>query len=386
MHIITRMVLGGAQENTLLTVEGLMGEPDFEPCLVTGPAIGPEGELLTRARTNGVRIIPVDDLRRTVNPLRDWRAYRRLCKIIRRERPDIVHTHSSKAGILGRRAARACGVPVIVHTIHGLPFHDYENGLRNRLYVFLEKRAARHCDAIITVADAMTEKAVAASIATREQFETIRSGLEIDLFRPPKADERRRLREELGFGENDRVICKVARLFHLKGHEFLLAAMPRILKDVPEAKLLFVGNGILRRTLEDSARRLGIADRLVFTGLVAPERISDYLGASDIVAHCSLREGLARVLPQALLCEVPVVSYDIDGAREVVVDGVTGRLIEPESVEALADAISELLLAPDKAREMGRRGRLMCEEMFDHRSMVRKIAEKYRKLLGAKQK
>jgi len=363
-----------------------MEEPDFEPCLVTGPALGPEGELLTRARTNGVKIIAIQNLRRALNPLRDWLAYRRLCAIIRSERPDVVHTHSSKAGILGRRAARACNVPVIVHTIHGLPFHDYETGLRNRLYVCLEKRAAKKCDSIITVADAMTQKAVAAGIAPSEKFETIRSGLEVDLFGPPKPDERRHLRQELGFDDNDQVICKVARLFHLKGHEFLLAAMPRILKAVPQAKLLFVGDGILRQTLEENARRVGIADRLVFAGLVAPERIGAYIGASDLVAHCSLREGLARVLPQALLCEVPVVSYDIDGAREVVIDGVTGRLIEAKAIEPLADAISELLLAPDKAREMGRKGRAMCKEMFDHKLMVRKIAETYRKLLGAKKK
>jgi glycosyltransferase involved in cell wall biosynthesis len=384
MHIITRLILGGAQENTLLTVEGLAASEDFEPCLVTGPALGPEGELISRAKRNGVRLITVPQMRRAINPVRDLSAYRRLCALIKEERPDIVHTHSSKAGILGRRAASKCAVPVVVHTIHGLPFHPYESGLLNFLYKRLEKRAAARSDLIITVADAMIEQAVAAGVASREKFETIYSGLEVELFRPMDADERGRARRELGLDDGDRVICKVARLFHLKGHEYLFAAMPAILEKIPNAKLILVGDGILRKNFEKKVKATGIGGKVIFAGLVAPQDIGKYVGASDVVVHCSLREGLARVLPQALLCEVPVVSYDVDGAREVVRDGVTGWLVAPQAVDALAEAVVEILSDRERAAAMGREGRRICEKMFDHREMVSKIASAYRRLLAAK--
>ncbi len=384
MHIITRMILGGAQENTLLTVEGLSGYDEFAPLLVTGPALGPEGELLCRAKKKGLTTILVPRMRRSLNPMRDYAAYRRLCKIIRAEKPDIVHTHSSKAGILGRLAARKCGVPAIVHTIHGLPFHPYQGEALNRLYIGLEKFAAKKCDRIITVADAMTDQAVEAGVAEREKFETIYSGLETEFFRPIDEDARREIRSGLGFSDDDKVICKVARLFHLKGHKYLLEAMPEILKKIPEAKLLFVGDGILRRSLESTARKSGLADKIVFTGLVAPEELGKLLAASDIAVQCSLREGLARVLPQAMLSEVPVVSYDIDGAREVVKNGLTGRLVGPRNKQELISAVTGML-ADDEARaEMGRRGRALCEKMFDHKIMTAKIAALYKRLIHKK--
>ncbi len=383
MQIITRMILGGAQENTLLLVEGLNECDDFEACLVTGPALGPEGELLTRAKKDGVRVILVPQMRRAINPVRDFLAYRHLCKIIREEKPDIVHTNSSKAGILGRRAARRCGVPVVVHTIHGLPFHRYGNNLLNSLYVGLERRAAKRSDLIITVADAMAEQAVAAGVAERGKFETIYNGLEIERFRPMESGTRREFRSGLGFTDGDKVICKVARLFHLKGHKYLFGAMPAILEKVPNAKLLLVGDGILRGEFEKMAEETGIRDRIVFAGLVPPEDIGRYIGASDVVVHCSLREGLPRVLPQALLCEVSVAAYDIDGAREVVRNGATGRLVEPETVEPLAEAVIELLSDKEKAAAMAREGRKICEKMFDRREMVSRIAAAYKRLLGA---
>lgn len=380
MHIITRLILGGAQENTLLTVEGLLRR-GHDVRLVTGPALGPEGSLIQRAERNGVPLRIIDSMRRAVNPWRDFASYVALRRLIGEFRPHVVHTHSSKAGILGRMAAKRCGVPCVVHTIHGLPFHPYEGALRNRLYIYLERRAARMCDLIITVADAMTEQALAAGVGERKKFLTIYSGLEVGMFRPLSLEERARFRAALGLPSDAAVICKVARLFELKGHEFLLRAMPRIIAAVPSARLVLVGDGILRDGLQKMARDAGIAERVIFAGLVPPEEISNYVGMADVVAHCSLREGLARALPQALLCGVPVAAYDIDGAREAVIDGETGRLVAPESVGELAEAIVEMLTDREKAARLAARGRERCLEMFDAAKMTDQIAAAYERIL-----
>lgn len=380
VHIITRMILGGAQENTLYTVEGLNRLGRWETLLVTGPAIGPEGELLNRAQRTGVRVELVDSMRRAINPVRDAAAYFAIKRILARERPEVVHTHSSKAGILGRAAAAAVGVGVVVHTIHGLPFHPYQNRLVNRAYVALEKWAARRSDHIITVCDAMTEKAVAAGVADPGKFTTIYSGMEVDSFLKATST-RDEVRKRLGVPAGAPLVGKVARLFHLKGHEFLIKAMPAVLARFPDTKFLFVGDGILKDELERQARALGVADSIVFAGLVEPDEVPRMIGAMDLLVHCSLREGLARVLPQALLTGVPVISYDIDGAREVVFPARTGWLLPPGSVAELSAAVVEALSDPAKAREMAGRGREFCMENFTVEKMVERINALYDSLL-----
>jgi len=377
IHVITRLILGGAQENTLFTVEGLQRMPDYRVTLITGPAIGPEGELVQRARRNGVDLVILPEMRRAILPLADFAAFRKLCAIFRRERPDIVHTHSTKAGILGRAAARATSVPCVIHTIHGLPFHPYQSRVANASAILAERIAARWSDKIICVADAMREQALAAGVGQRGQYVTIYSGMEVTPF---LADDgaRERVRQRFAIAPDEIVIGKIARLFHLKGHEYLLAAAPEIIGRFPKARLLFVGDGILRDSLETEARRLGIGDRVTFAGLVDPQKIPAMIKAMDLVAHASLREGLARVLPQALLSACPVVSFDVDGAREVVIDGVTGFLARSATTEGLREAMFRALGDLPSARRMAARGRAMFTDRFRAETMVREIDALYR--------
>jgi len=318
-------------------------------------------------------------MRRAIHPWRDWRAYRALRREIHRRRPDIVHTHSSKAGILGRKAARAEKVPRIVHTIHGLPFHDYETALRNRLYVALERRAAEHTDLLVSVADAMTAKAVAAGVAPREKFVTIYSGMDVEPFLDA-AHDRPAVRRDLGIAADAVVVGVIARISPLKGHEFILRAAPRILERHPGAAFLFVGDGHIRRQMEALAREKGVYDRVVWAGLRDYREIPELIAAMDLVVHTSVREGLARVLPQALLSGVPVVSYDVDGAREVVINGETGWLVAAESIGPLADAVCEALGDLDAARALARVGREVCEQRFRAETMVHAIADQYQRL------
>lgn len=380
MHVITRLILGGAQENTLLTVEGLLAR-GHEVALVTGPAIGPEGDLIHRAERHHVPLVIVKSMRRAINPVLDSLAFLKLVRLMRRMNPDVVHTHSSKAGILGRLAARRCGVPVVVHTIHGLPFHPYQNFLVNRLYVFLERRCARYSTRIVSVADAMTRQALAAGVGHPDQFVTVYSGMEVEPFLEARTH-RARVRAELGIEPDELVVGKIARLSDLKGHTYLFQAVPEVLKRFPRTRFLLVGDGWLRGELEEDAHRLGIFDRLIFTGLVPPARIPELIGAMDVVVHTSLREGLARVLPQALIAGVPVVSYDVDGAAEVVLEGQTGFLVPPTSIKPLAEALIRLLDSPELRERFGRRGQDLVTDRFRAETMVRRIEEVYRETMG----
>ncbi len=252
LHVITRLILGGAQENTLATVSGLAERWGYDVLLVTGPPLGPEGSLLEEARGRGVRLKVVREMRREVQPLLDLITFAKLCCIIASGHYDVVHTHSSKAGFLGRIAARLARVPVVIHTIHGLPFHQYQSRFLNWAYVNCERIAGRLCDSMITVADEMTRKAVAAGLAAPGRFVTIRSGMDLESFLGSgfgSGD----LRRSLGIDDDELVVGKVGRLFPLKGHEFLVAAAPEVVKAVPRVKFLLVGDGILRESLEEEA-------------------------------------------------------------------------------------------------------------------------------------
>lgn len=378
-HIITRMIIGGAQENTLLTCEDQFREHGDEVTLITGPETGPEGSLMERARRCGFRIIELDAMRRSIHPLRDWQSYRQLVRILRECRPDIVHTHSSKAGIVGRAAAAKAGIPV-VHTIHGASFHRGQSVLASAVYRQLERHAAKWTDAFISVCDALTRQYVDARVAEAEQFTTVYSGMDVDAFlQPPRC--REEVRDELGIRPEEVVVAKVARLFHLKGHEYLIRAAKLVVDRHPEVKFLLIGDGILRAQFEEQIAGLGISDRFILTGLVPPARIPELIHASDIVAHTSVWEGLARVLPQGLLAGRPVVSYDIDGAPEVVIDGRTGFLLAVESVDELAEALCRLIEDPALRVSMGHAGRELCREQFCHRYMTCRIRDVYQQVL-----
>lgn len=379
-HVITRMIIGGAQQNTLYTCEDQHRDFADEVTLITGPAIGPEGSLMDRARSAGFRIVEIPELRRSIQPWREWHSYRRLIAILRDVKPDIVHTHSSKAGIIGRRAAAKAQIPV-VHTIHGASFHRGQSALASGVYRTLERSAARQTDAFISVCDSLTDQYVAAGIAPRDRFTTIYSGMDVDPFlNPPRP--RNEVREQLGLTAAHVAVAKVARLFHLKGHKFLIEAARQIVDRCPNVRFLLIGDGILRTQFERRISELGLTDHFILTGLVAPERIPELINASDIVAHTSEWEGLARVLPQGLISGKPVVSYDVDGAREVVIPGETGYLLPVEEISGLADAICELAESSELRHRLGSNGRERFADVFRHQTMTAQIREVYQKVLA----
>lgn len=379
-HVITRMIVGGAQENTLFNCRDLVEMYGDEVLLITGPALGPEGDLLAKQEIGQVQVRYVDALRRSIHPVRDWLSYRHVKRMLAEFRPDVVHTHSAKGGILGRVAASRLKVPAIVHTVHGAPFHEYQHPLTYQVYRACETYAAKRCQALISVADAMTDRLVAAGVAPREKFVTIYSGMDVEPFRM-SGSLRAATRRDCGFRDEEIVIGKIARLFPLKGHHDLIASAEAVVRACPQVRFLLVGDGVLRQTLEREIEGRGLQPYFRFTGLVAPDEIPALISAMDVLVHTSLREGLARALPQALLAGKPVVSYDIDGAREVVLEGETGCLIPARDQTRLSQALVRLAGDAELRQRLGREGQRRFTDLFRHETMTRQIRELYQALL-----
>jgi len=380
-HVITRLILGGAQENTLLTCEDLLRRHGDQVLLVTGPALGPEGSLIQRARAGGVPLVVVNPLRRAIHPWRDLAAYRQIKQTLRDFRPDVVHTHSAKAGVLGRAAAWSLGVPAVVHTVHGAPFHPYQGRGARALFRGCERWAARRCHALISVADAMTDLMVDAGVAPRDRFTTIYSGMEVEPLLAADVH-RAEVRASLGYTEDHVVVGKIARLFHLKGHEFLVRAAREVVDRHPNVRFLLIGDGLLTDRIRRQIAREGLREHFHLTGLVPAERIPELIAAIDVGVHVSLREGLPRAAVQMLLGGKPVVSYAIDGAPEVVVPEETGLLVPPKSVGKLAAAVDRLVGDRALRSRLGAEGRRRFAEQFDHRRMTIAIRGVYAGLLG----
>jgi glycosyltransferase involved in cell wall biosynthesis len=377
------MILGGAQENTLFTCEGQHLDSNNEVTLITGPAIGREGELVERAKECGFQVILVDEMRREVNVWLEFLTLRSLTRHLRELKPDVVHTHSTKAGILGRMAAQKARVPVVIHTIHGPPFHPNQIWIKNAFFIALERYAAKKSDKILCVADAMSQQAIDAGVAPADMFVTVRSGMEVEHFRD-SSKHREEMRRKLGFAEGEIVVGKIARLAHLKGYEFMIELAQSLCPKYPNLKFMFVGDGALHDSLQRQAQESGIGDRIVFTGLVPATEIPACISAMDILVHTSLREGLARVLPQALISGKPVVSFDIDGAREVCLNEETGFLIPPKDQMALEEGVEKLIADPDLKARLGARGQELFTEAFSKEVMVEQINDIYRQCLALK--
>jgi glycosyltransferase involved in cell wall biosynthesis len=379
VHVITRLIVGGAQENTILSCEG-QHRRGHEVTLITGPAIGPEGSLMERAMAGGYRVEVMDEMRRAILPLKDYVTYRKLIRRLGEIRPEVVHTHSSKAGIIGRYAAKKAGVPGVIHTIHGLAFTASTSAMVNGFYKFLERKAAPLTTKIVTVADAMKEQSLAAGIGKAEQYVTVYSGMETGAFlRPPVS--RVEVRGKLGIGPGDVVVGTIARLFYMKGHEDLMEMAPGLCREFGQLRFLWVGDGILRGKFEEQIGKMGLRERFIFTGLVPPERIPELTHAMDIVAHPSRREGLARVIVQGQLAARPVIAYDVDGNREGLVDGESGYVVRAFDQKIFARRLGEMLRDERVRKEMGERGREFAVGRFSAEKMVEGLEEVYAEAL-----
>jgi len=381
-HVITRLVVGGAQENTLTTVLGLQKIPDIEVGLISGPTHGAEGSLEQSVIRAGINFRLVPELVRPVHPLKDLIALRKLTRILREQSPDIVHTHSGKAGVLGRLAAHRAAVPVIIHHIHGPSFGPFQGALANRVFRGAERYAARVTTHFVCSANAMTRLYLDAGIGRPAMYTRVFSGFDLEPFLHCRNDPR--MRTELGLPNDAFVIGKLARLAPLKGHDDLLEAFRRILPQCPGSYLLLVGGGALNKAIQARVNRLGLRDKVVLTGLVPPGEVPRYVGVMDCLAHLSSREALSRALPQALAAGKPIVAYDFDGADEVCLEGSTGFLVRKGDVATAAARLVQFARDPGLRSKLGEQGRNFVREHFSSATLVETLLELYRRLATQK--
>ena len=378
-HVITRMIVGGAQENTLLTIKGHL-ESGHNAVLVTGPSPGREGELLKNVDMPDFEIKVFPDLVRELSVVHDLLAFIRLRRFFIERKFDVVHTHSSKAGIIGRLAAWSAHIPVVVHTVHGQAFHPNEKAWKNALYIFLERFAAKYCHRIYAVAQAMIDQCVDAKVAPREKYQVVYSGMDTARFSNCKRDFE--LRESLGIPGDARVIATVARLFPLKGYEYVIPAAIQVISQRPDTHFLLIGDGPMYDQLKKQLADAGVSEHFHFSGLVAPDKVADYLAQADLLWHLSLREGLPRAVVQALAVGIPAIGFALDGTPEVVINGETGYTVAAEDVNGVVEKTLHIFNDPELAARMGENGKRKVVDQFDWHRMAEILEAEYIRLAG----
>ncbi len=353
IQVITRLEAGGSSANTLACARSISER--FDSMLICGV---PEAQGAPCESAGGVRLLEIKQLKRSISPLDDLKAFRSLLAAYRREKPDIVHTHTSKAGILGRWAAwaynRTADKPcLIIHTPHGHVLFGYFGSWKTWVFAAAERLTARVTDRLVALSQGEMQESQQAGIGLPRQWSVIPSGItfpsqmEIGLCR----ERGHGLRAALGLAPEQTVIGTVARLEPVKGVRYLIAAAPSVLRAAPQARFLVVGDGALRHQLENLARRLGVAEQTIFTG--HKDHPLDWMAAMDVYVQPSLNEGLGRTLVEAAVLGLPAVASRVCGIPDIVRHGRTGLLVPPGDPAALAEAVCRLAADPHLRQELG---------------------------------
>lgn len=370
--VITRMSMGGAPRHVLSLASGLDGER-YQVWIATGAEDRGEGSLLEEARSSGVRLVLVPGLRRELSPSDDLKALIWMYRFMTSERFHIVHTHTSKAGILGRLAGRLAGVPVSVHTFHGNIFEGFFGSFASSLFLLLERAMAKLTDRFVAVSRQNLSYFVRRGIAPRGKFRLIYNGVDPGRF---SGTDKLAAKEALGLPQGP-VVGTVAALVPVKGLEYFLEAARSVSSEVPRTAFVIAGGGVLEETLRKMAKDLGLDVRFL-----GPRKdVPLVLSALDVFVLPSLSEGMGLSIMEAMAAGLPVVATEVGGVPELVVDGSTGILVPPKDPDALAEAILECIREKGRAEEMGRRGRERVRASFPLSRMIREHEALYEELL-----
>jgi glycosyltransferase involved in cell wall biosynthesis len=379
-HVNTRFLRAGGAKNTLFTVAGL-DKSRYEIDLVVGRDVfRPQVDAV-----DGVNLIVVPSMTRNIHPLQDLKTLVALFRLFRQRRYQLVHTHLAKAGMLGRLAAKMAHVPIIVHSLHGSTFYDGQSLVARGSYILLERLAGRMTDCFIAVGDDLRNRYIAQNIGRPSQYVVIHSGMDLGRFVAAgdlTQQEVEAKKADLGIEAGDAVIGAVSSLEPRKGHIYLIEAAKEVVSQHPKVKFLLAGEGFYREELERAVKREGVGGHFVFAGY--REDVPEVMATFDILALTSLWEGLPQVLVQAAAVGRPIVTFDVEGAREVVKDGVNGFVVPSRDVDRLAEKLGNLLSAPSLAKDMGMRGRNFIDDSWTVEMMVRQTDDLYQRLLQEK--
>ena len=381
LHPITRLIVGGAQENTIFTA-ALLDKTKFQVDILSGVQTGSEGSLIEEANEQGINLLFINELVREISPLKDVTALIKLYIAMRNNRYNIVHTHSSKAGILGRLAAKMAGIPVIVHTIHGWSFHDYLPSYQKHLFIYLEKIAAKFSDALVFVSEADLETGLKNGIGKKSQYRLIRSAIPRIQFNNLEKNKEIN-RKKLGIPDNVLVIGNVGRLSDQKNPIEWIQIAQKISLEEDNVVFLLVGDGPLRLDVEEEINEFFLSEKFILPGLTRD--VLSYFSIIDIFLITSLWEGLPRTVLEAMAMGIPVVAYKSGGIPEIVSDGITGYLCKAGDIESMVKRSIFLLKNHLLREEMGRKGNLLIRNDFDLQVMIEHISKLYTELLTQKQ-
>jgi len=369
LHIITRLDKGGSADVLLDLTSGLrsMGHEVF---IAVGPTREPQTDIDAFSLKSGIPVHHIKSLRRDCRPFLDCRAFFEILKIIRTIKPDVLHTHTSKAGFIGRIAGRIAGVNVAVHMPHGHIFYGYFSSMKTRLFIVLEKIAALFTHRILTLTEIEKKDYIRERIAPADKILTIPCGIDTGRYVSAHST----VRNEFGIQPGQPVIGWVGRAEPVKGCEYFVRACHLIKEEMPDARFLFVGEGPLKAEMEELARNLDIGKEVIFAGYRTD--IPEIMHSIDLLLHTPLNEGLGRVLLEAMICEKPVVAADVGGIPEIIGHGVHGFLVPAGDSASMARESLRILKDKELAAALGSAGRQRAL-YFSNENMVRKIHTLY---------
>jgi len=377
-QVITRMDWGGAPDIVRILCEYL--ESSVEIKLIIGPSdhLTEQTRLFLQKFKENVIIVP--HLKRDINPLWDLLAFIKLFLIFKKEKFDIVHTHTTKAGFLGRIAGWLAGIPTIIYMPHGHVFYGYFGLLMSKIAITLERFVAYLTSKVMVMTELEKRDLIAFNITTPDKIIVINSGLELENYKEVVVDVQS-IKDELHIEEDVSVIGMIGRLEPVKGPGYLIEAARMVIEQLPRVKFLVVGDGSLRNDLESQCEELGVLNEFIFTGW--KEDVHSILSILDILVLPSINEAVGRVLIEAGACGIPVVATHVGGVPEIVRDDQTGILVPPRSPEALAQAIIDLITNEHRRRQMGIAAEDWIDDKFSAYRMVEKVSNSYNGLVGS---
>lgn len=381
-HIISRMVTGGAEENTLFTIQGL-DKNRYDIDLIVGEECNKN--IFDISQESGFNIIQINGLKGKLNFFYDPIILMKLVMLLKRNHYDIVHSHTTKTGILGRLAARIVGVPIIICGLHGTAIQTFSSKILNWALIFFEKLTGRFTDAYISVSEILSKNYKEKGIGINTKYYTVYSGMNLDKFYNVKGSIKKEIIvKELGISSDNFIIGNIGRLEVAKGHKFVIDAFKKVQEKREDCllKLMIIGEGEEELNLIKYVKKLGLEDKIIFTGY--RKDVGKLMAIMDILVLSSLREGLPRVLVQAAAVGIPSVAFSVDGVPEIVKDGYNGFLVKPRDVNQLADKIIKYIDNRKLVELHGKNGRNFVNGKWSFENMVNKVDKIYQELIQEK--